>query len=51
MLITLVRTRNFAFKATGQEYHRVIRDQLFKQLKDEIRAYQEDVTQEYKFAA
>ena len=39
MLLTLVRSRNFAFKATKQEYHRKIRDKALKQLRTEIRAY------------
>ena len=51
MLLTIIRSRQFAFKATKQEYHKTIRDNALKQLRNEIRAYKGDKTTILKLVA
>lgn len=46
-LLTIVRTRNLAYKATKQKYHIKLRNKALKELKAEIRNYQADKTIEY----
>jgi hypothetical protein len=50
-LLRTVRSRNFAYKATKQKYHKELRDKALKELRAEIWAYKNDKTIVLKLVA